>query len=242
MTDVRALPRLQTAKCAHIGHRIGRFGILTGMSSPPSWDSLAERAHKALPSFSTLTASIHIYGPRQNDPYGEPVEWSEQVWFSAPDLWRIERNGELIVLRDATRHLTRSTPGVMAQRRGRGRYMPVDELGGLGWAHRGMFRAMSGFKKPQEPPAAVTVAGRDAWQTLLVAQERKPYSLQVAFDHATGLLLRYAAEDTAFVTEVTRLTVDEPLPPGIFGYVGPMKPARGVQPAQGKTERRTPSR
>lgn len=193
------------------------------MPSPPSWDTLADRAHKALSTVSTLTASIHIYGPRQNDPYGEPVESTVNVWFSGPGLWRIERSGELIVMRERARHLTKVSPGVMQQRQQRGIFTPIDELGGLGWTHRSMFTAMSGFDEPTEAPTAVTVAGRGAWQVVLAAKKSKPFSLEVAFDHETGLLVRYAALGTDFITEVTHLAINQSLPLATFVYDGPVE-------------------
>ncbi len=86
-----------------------------------------------------------------------------------------------------------------------------------------MFRRMSGFEIPVNPPTAITVAGRDAWQVLLIARESKPYSLVVAFDEATGLLVWYAAEGTDFVTDVTQLATNESLPLATFVYDGPVE-------------------
>lgn len=193
------------------------------MSSPPSWDTLADRAHHALQSVSALTATIHVFGPRHDDPYGEPVESTLNVWFSGPDLWRIERNGEVIVVREHSRHLERRASGVMQQRLRADTFHPLDELGGLGWTYVGMFHAMSGFERPTEPANAVTVAGRNAWQVVLEAKKGKPYSLTCAFDDITGLLVRYAAVGTGFVTEVTHLRVNWPVPTETFIYDGPVE-------------------
>jgi hypothetical protein len=135
-------------------------------------------------------------------------------------MWRVDRDGELVLLRDGIRHLVRSEAGTVQRHRRDPDWVPGNEIGGLGWGHRDLFRDPPAFNEGLPDPVAVTVAGRQAWEVRLAAPGKKPYVLSLAVDHDTGLVLRYAAEGTPYFTEVVDLVVNEGLPEDRFSWAG----------------------
>ncbi len=188
-------------------------------SAVVSWEYLADRARRALGECSTVRARVLMVAPAHGTR-GDAVESVLDVAFARPDLWRVDRDGELVLLRDGIRQLVGSEAGTIHLHRRDPDWVPGDEIGGLGWGHRDLFRDPPAFEEALSGPVAVTVAGREAWEVRLAAPGKKPYVLNLAVDNDTGLVLRYAAEGTPYVTEVLDLVVNADLPDDRFSWAG----------------------
>lgn len=138
--------------------------------------------------------------------------------FVHPDFWRVDRDGDLVLLRDGLRHLIRGPSGAMQQVRREPDWVPGQEIGGLGWGHPDLFRDPPAFQTAAVEPVPTTVAGRDAWEVMLAAPGKKPYALRLAVDQETGLVLRYAAEGTSYFVEVLEIAVNQDLPADTFTW------------------------
>ena len=197
-------------------------------SAVVSWERLAEQARGALDGCSTVRARVRVKAPAQG-VRGDAVESVLDVAFARPDMWRVDRDGELVVLRDGLRQLIRAESGSVQLRRRDPEWVPGDEIGGLGWGHRDLFRDPPAFEEPVSGPVPADVGGREAWEVRLAAPGRKPYVLSIAVDHDTGLVLRYAAEGTPYITEVLELVVNEELPADTFTWAGEVEDRRRVE-------------
>lgn len=189
-------------------------------NAPVSWAQLSAEAREGLARRSSLVAHIRADQPRSGRTHGEAVESHLKVSFGHPDRWRIECDGEVVLLRGDARHLRRARSGVMHEQRRRTHWIPKDEIAGLGWGHPRLFLDPPEFQTPLAGPTATTHAGRDAWEVTLSAPGNKPYVLRLVLDQETGLVLRYAAEGTPYVVEVLDITVDADLSLATFTWDG----------------------
>jgi len=196
-----------------------------------SWERLADQARGALGECTTVTARVRVRAPERG-VRGDAVESVLDVAYARPDLWRVDRDGEIALLRDGIRHLIRAESGALQRHRRDADWVPGDEIGGLGWGQRDLFRDPPAFESPVSGPVAVTVAGREAWEVRLAAPGRKPYVLSLAVDRDTGLVLRCAAEGTPYVTEVVDLVVNENLPADTFIWAGEVEDGRRAEPEE----------
>lgn len=201
-----------------------------------SWAELSERARQALTQRRTVAARVRGSRPPAGRNHGDAVESMMEVRFARPDLWRVELDGELVLLRDGIRHLTRATSGAMQRHLREPNWIPGDEIGGLGWGHADLFGDPPAFEAPLSGPIPTTVADRCAWEVLLGAPGKKPYVLRLALDRETGLVLRYAAEGTPYVVEVLDITIDEELSAGTFDWHGDLEDRRAADARQARAD------
>lgn len=192
-----------------------------------TWADLSERARSALGRIATLRARVMVKVPGE-DATAEAVQSVLDISFTQPDLWRIDRDGELLVLRDGLRHLARAEDGRVELHRRPAVWVPGEEIGGLGWAHRDLFRDPPAFEDAVSGPVPSVVAGRAAFDVRLAAPGKKPYLLNLTLDAATGLVLRYAAEGTPYVAQVLDLVLDGSLPEDRFAWNGEYEDRRGT--------------
>lgn len=201
--------------------------ILDGMEAV-TWADLSDRARNALGGCRTVMAVVRIVEPPSGQIRGEAREANLDVRFAQPDHWRVERDGELVLLRDGLRHLVRGKAGAMQSRRRETAWRSSEEIGWLGWGHPDLFLDPPAFQIAVAGPAPVTVAGRDAWEVLLAAPGSKPYSLRVAVDDQTGLVLRHVAEGTPYIAQVLEIAVNAELPADTFSWDGETEERRDV--------------
>jgi hypothetical protein len=190
------------------------------------WGELSERARNALGKCRSVMAVVRLVEPSDGGLSEQAQESTLEVRFGRPDYWRIEREGELMLLRDGTSHLTLAKSGLMKRQPQEAGWVPGTEIGGLGWGHPDLFRDPPAFQEAIAGPVRTAVAGRQAWEVVLAAPGTKPYSLRLAIDHETGLVLRYAAEGTPYIAEVLDIAVNTDLPADTFAWDGETETGR----------------
>jgi hypothetical protein len=168
---------------------------------------------------------------------GEALDMRFDFWHGPDDRWRIEHGGDVVYL---------SAPGsepllrIDDQMRRLGgdirvvhlgsAFSPLDLLG-----PDSLLRRMSTGMRVSEAPHRIEIGGRTAWSTTLASRDDKPVG--IAFDDATGIIVRVSGSDQMLLLEVTDVVEHTDIPADRFVWEGPVVEA----PPRARDSRRSPS-
>lgn len=192
----------------------------------PSWVELAGR--------NAAAESVSLAGTLQVS--ASPSESVQFEFHHAPGgKWRIERGGRPVYLASGDTAVVRiddqmqlldgdfRLPTLGAQ------FSPLDLLGTESLLHNisaGM--TIDGAASPDD------IGGRAAWSFRLLTPEGEPINL--AFDDATGLLVRVENADGIILLQVDNLTETDSLPHSLFVWDGPIHQAHSPRPRRRSAE------
>ncbi|HSF26958.1 MAG TPA: hypothetical protein VLC50_05510 [Actinomycetes bacterium] len=196
----------------------------------PSWSQMLGR----MAGFGARTATGAL---RFRDPgipadadapeRAEPREGTCRFWYAAPDRWRVEDERGVWHVQDDHWINLRDDQGRMQRLPREGTIWGFalghpQYLFGSSNDRLERFTRDNDFSLPMGPATAVTVAGRSAWEFVLAPPPHKPHPLRVAFDDATGVVVRMAVPELSFLIEITELAVNLELDAQTFTWTGPV--------------------
>lgn len=182
----------------------------------PTWVELAGR--NAAAEAVSITGSLEV-----SEPQSDRVKFR---FSHAPgSKWRIEHAGQPVYLASGRTAVIRVNDQ-MQQLDGDVRlpilgaqFSPINLLGQDSLLHK-----MSAGMSVDDAVYEDTIGGRGAWSVRLLAPNGNAITL--AFDNATGVLVRVANADGMNLLQVADLTEVDTLPDSLFVWEGPVEPLR----------------
>lgn len=160
------------------------------------------------------------------DRDAEPSTGTQQFWYRYPNAFRIETDGQMILLRNDeavfvqdTDSILRMPPTTTIITNSVGD--PLMLLGGERAART--FSSPHDYSQPTGPAASTLVGGRQGWQFTLAPPEHKPFPLEIVLDDATGTILRWSTAGGHNSLTLTDLDLTNGISDERFTYDGPVK-------------------
>lgn len=206
-------PSDYTAVTGHITHAQSFYAA---RMRTPSWVELAGR--------NAAAESLYVTGTLEVSQ--APPEKVRVDFHHAPGgKWRVEHDGQPVYLSTGTTAVVR-VDDQMEQLDGDiqlpilgAQFSPLDLLG------RGsLLNTMSAGMVAGGAASRIEVEGRDAWSVRLFTP--KGEAILLAFDDATGLLVRVTNAEGAVLLHVNNLAELDSLPDSVFVWDGPVHQAR----------------